>query len=105
MQTKNYVTVNLSTAAIALDVRKDELEVYVEDNLNEKKWLGFFDDAGKQHAVCFLSFECTRALIVAFIGNFIYLCPTRVAQIRAILEQEGRVTKERAKQFLLGIDI
>ncbi|KAJ3373904.1 hypothetical protein GGF31_008789 [Allomyces arbusculus] len=78
---KERCVVDLGVAAKELDVRLDELQVFVEDNLEEEKWIGQFDDQGR----------------------FIYLDRERIALIRQQLLEHGRIAKLEARALLLPV--
>ncbi|KAJ3361632.1 hypothetical protein GGF32_007100 [Allomyces javanicus] len=78
---KDRCVIDLEVAAKELDVRLDELQVFVEDNLEEEKWIGQFDDQGR----------------------FIYLDRERIALIRQQLLEHGRIAKLEARALLLPV--
>ncbi|KNE54351.1 hypothetical protein AMAG_00330 [Allomyces macrogynus ATCC 38327] len=78
---RDRCVVDLEVAAKELDVRLDELQVFVEDKLEEEKWFGQFDDQGR----------------------FIYLDRERIALIRQQLLEHGRIAKLEARALLLPV--
>ncbi|ORZ40152.1 hypothetical protein BCR44DRAFT_50145 [Catenaria anguillulae PL171] len=77
---EGHIVIHLEHAARELNVRLEELEVYLEEKIEEGEWAGHLDLEQ---------------------GQFIYLDPTRIAAVRARLEAEGKVSKSDIAAILL----
>ncbi|KAI9179881.1 hypothetical protein H9P43_005213 [Blastocladiella emersonii ATCC 22665] len=77
---QGHLVVHLPAMAAALNVRYEELEVYLEDKLDEGEWNGHLD---------------------LELGQFVYLDPARVAVLNAQLLAHGKVAKAESMRILL----
>ncbi|KAI9219570.1 hypothetical protein BC828DRAFT_385855 [Blastocladiella britannica] len=73
------LVVNLASMAQELNVRLEELEVYIEDKIEEGEWMGMLDLDQ---------------------GVFTYMDPSRVAMLRQQLEVRGKVPKREIMAIL-----